>query len=263
MGSGFIQKVANQNTFIESIAQVAANSYIAGGDYFDGFGQRGALAKTTDNGVTWTSLDGAFSPVANSNVKWLDVAVSPATGAYVAVGRGAINGDTIYHWLVRQSTNGGTTWTTVDDFDLASVGQEASSIAFDSAGRAYVAGFVSLGGSNERWVVRRSSTSALTSWSTVDNFSLYDSIVHRAVSVFAEGNQIYVTGGVLTNGSSGQGMVRTTTDGSSWYILDDFISNFQGITEAITRAGGSLYTAHTTKNSSLVDVSSIRRLTCN
>jgi hypothetical protein len=63
-----------------------------------------------------------------------------AAGVYV-VGQGCASTGTSNHWIVRKGTNGGTTWTTVDDFVVDPSGLTiAQAVTSDIAGNLYVAG---------------------------------------------------------------------------------------------------------------------------
>jgi hypothetical protein len=73
------------------------------------------------------------------------------------------------HWIVRKSTNGGNSWTTVDDYQLAAGNSsEARCIATDANGNLWVAGRGNAGQGN-RWIVRKSVGGAGL-WTTVDVF---------------------------------------------------------------------------------------------
>ncbi len=68
---------------------------------------------------------------------------------------------TTHHWLVRKSSNGGASWSTVEDF----AGGQPGAFAADSNGNLFVAGIASTA-----WTVRESLAGSGT-WQTVDTFN--------------------------------------------------------------------------------------------
>ena len=70
------------------------------------------------------------------------------------------------HWLVRKSGNGGSSWTTVDDFQLSYPWNNfVTAFAADANGNLFVAGSVA-----GNWIVRE-NPGGNGSWQTVDNLS--------------------------------------------------------------------------------------------
>ncbi len=108
------------------------------------------------------------------------------------------------HWVVRKSANGGTTWTTVDDYQPFTQGnQVALGFAADSNGNLYVAGWVSAStvAGPYYWIVRKNS-GGTGNWTTVDNFPNVSSAEPHAIAadslgnVFVGGQGSAVSGGV-------------------------------------------------------------------
>jgi hypothetical protein len=96
-------------------------------------------------------------------------------------------------WVVRKSSNGGSTWQVVDTFRFFKNGiSGAFDVAADIAGNVYVAGYSYKQGS--QWFVRR-GTNAGTNWSTVDQFNLPSGTYAegRGITVDAS-NNVHVTG---------------------------------------------------------------------
>ncbi len=154
------------------------------------------------------------------------------------------------HWLVRKSTDNGTSWSTVDDYQL-SAGQQAIAyfLAVDSSNNLYVAGTASDSSSVPVWIVRKSADHGAT-WSTVDNYVLSsgkDAMAH-ALAIAANGD-VYIAG-VATN-SSGFGYVtlrRLVAATGIVSTLDSFFNNLSSAsatqrlaTVTVSPAGVILY----------------------
>lgn len=103
-------------------------------------------------------------------------------------------------WITRKSSDGGETWTTVDDFQLVSGSDaEPRSLAVDSTGAFYAAGYAS-DGTARRWIVRKSRADG-ESWQTIDDFQLADGETASAmgIAVRTDGT-IFVTGEATVGG---------------------------------------------------------------
>jgi len=102
------------------------------------------------------------------------------------------------HWVVRKSPNGGNSWTTVDDYQVA-VGDptEARGFVADANGNLFVAGysrgaFTGIGYLNH-WIVRK-SVGGTGPWTTVDDFQYGGSSTRpNAIAADARGN-VFVGG---------------------------------------------------------------------
>lgn len=124
------------------------------------------VRRSTDGGVTWSDVD-SFRLSKNNAAAALGVGADSSGNLYVAGRSRASNG---MHWVVRKSTNGGITFTTVDDF--MSGNAEARLFAVTSNGDLFVAGVANNTGLN-RWILRKNASGA-GGWTTVDDFK-YDS----------------------------------------------------------------------------------------
>ena len=214
-------------------ADRAGNIYVAGSSALYGWIVRKGIA-----GANFASIDTVSSGSANA------IFVHPTAGIFAA-GSGPIatttskNGQvtTTYGWLVRRSTNGGQTWSSVDKFTLSSGSKPAvaQGVGADAHGNLYVVGYAdSVSGSGSRqtvythWIVRKSADGGNT-WTTVDNAlseprpSGYGpSAVAAAFGADASGN-LYVAG--WDYGASGvfHWIVRGYPGTSgSWQTVDDF-----------------------------------------
>jgi hypothetical protein len=116
------------------------------------------VRKSSDRGVTWTTVDLYQYPVSSLDVDPTGFTADNAGNIYVV---GWANSAGIRHWLVRKSTDGGQTWDLVDD---TTGGNLASQGCFVPGVGLFVVGSQStaLG-----WTVRRSLDGGAT-WTTVD-----------------------------------------------------------------------------------------------
>jgi len=142
-----------------TLANPASNARIrglcttAGGELFATgqttvFGTTGVTYRYAGSG-SWTVLDTFASPGEDGGT-----ACTESSGALYVGGRLADS------WIVRRSTNGGATWTTVDSVSSPTYGPIAD-MGPGRDGRTYIVGQRDDGG-NPRWAVRRTSNG--TTW---------------------------------------------------------------------------------------------------
>ena len=175
------------------------NIYAGGsiGDTNSNYLNLAAVRKSSDGGVTWTTVDMlGLAPADPLDVyETRGIAVDPA-GAIYAVGGAYGPGN----WFVRRSLDSGATWQTVD-----LPGGSAEAVATDASGNVFAAGIRSGGG----WLVRKSADGG-NSWSTVDTFGS-----SRANGIFCHPNAgVFVVG--YANVTSGTG--KKTTTQAYWYV---------------------------------------------
>jgi hypothetical protein len=149
---------------------------------------------------TWTTVD-SISGGARS-------AVVTASGAiHVA---GWITNKGKRHWVVRTSTDGGTTWTTTDDVRPAGDLAEPTGMIEDGAGNILVCGWTRDASGKARWLVRQGTVATKLvkkgrnwveqtslSWTTMEDYSgAADGLIQaRANSIAADpAGNIYVSG---------------------------------------------------------------------
>jgi hypothetical protein len=212
-------------------ADAAGNVYVVG--YLDGTSSW-AVRKGT-GGTNFSTIDIVSS-------SWLEgadsVFVHPTAGVFApGVGPVATTTDkrghvTItYGWVVRRSTNGGTTWSTVDNFSLAAGNKSvASGIASDALGNIYVVGYgyTSTGKgatqtTSRHWLVRK-STDGGNSWTTVDNYQLASGIDSSATAFAADAQGNLFVAGYGGAANNQHWIVRKNPGGSgSWSTSDDFL----------------------------------------
>jgi hypothetical protein len=125
------------------------------------------------------------------------------------------------HWLVRRSSDGGQTWTLVDDV----TGQDANCACFVAGAGLFVAG-PRYASSSSVWTVRRSPNGQPSTWSTVDSPFAGGA---AAVGNDSLGN-IYVTGAKWITTATNPNITgywvwvtRESSDGGNhWSTVDTF-----------------------------------------
>ena len=124
--------------------------------------------KSSDSGSSWKTVN-SFQYVATKVSKPSAVRIHPNGDIFIA-GEGADASS--YHWIVRKSTNQGTTWSTSDNYQKISTSTSswARDIAFDTNGNIYVVG-LGRDGTVGHWIVRKSTDGGKT-WETVDDYRL-------------------------------------------------------------------------------------------
>jgi hypothetical protein len=135
--------------------------------------QAWTVRRSLDGGATWTTVDAYQASSGYSAVAY--GASADALGNIYVVGRAfaPYKSSSIGHWQVRKSANGGASWTTVDDYQLFTSGnQVALGFAADSNGNLFVAGWASAGsGIGPYYWILRESLGGTGAWTTVDNIA--------------------------------------------------------------------------------------------
>jgi hypothetical protein len=119
------------------------------------------VRRSSDGGATWSTVN------ANTLASAFSVAAG-ADGSICAIGRyqKAVNHGYQYGWIVRKSSNNGTTWSTVDSVaNLWPAG--GTSLMVDVFGRVFALGSTMT--TPETWLVRGSADGGAT-WTNTDIF---------------------------------------------------------------------------------------------
>ncbi len=188
--------------FAAGEAPVATNKF---GNVSSGW----VVRRSTNAGASWTTID---------TFVLLSGYVALATGigadalgnvyvvgqAYSATGTGT-HKVTSSHWIVRKSSNGGNSWTTVDNYQLSSgADSQANSFVADSQGNLFVAGY---GDTGSHWIVRKNPGGTDT-WSTDDNFQYSIGYGALAVAIAANASGNVFVGGSAYSGFNTHWLVR-------------------------------------------------------
>ena len=126
------------------------------------------VRKSSDGGTTWSTVDSFAAPDNLGTPGEVDAALAvtadPAGNLYVAGESGGVMDSRGFHWVVRKSLDGGTSWSTDDDFPQ---GNRATAIGSDASGNIFVAGFAPDASGNQHAIVR---SNVGGSWNTVDDY---------------------------------------------------------------------------------------------
>ena len=134
------------------------------------------VRRSMDGGTTWSTVD-LNSATGSAYIASANGVSSDAQGNVYVVGRIDVC-QTVKHksyntgqWVVRKSSDGGNTWSSVDMFSgaIGSV-SSAHAVGLDAAGNIVVAGQYPDAQGVEHWIVRRPD--AFGDWRTVDDFQL-------------------------------------------------------------------------------------------
>jgi hypothetical protein len=206
----------------------ADNVYVAGEASTAKNGLCWVVARSADGGNTWKVVD-APAPTGGDGAYGI---CATSGGAVYVVGKGGITSrKDSAHWLVRRSVDGGATWATVDNFQLAAnVNAQPTAVAADAGGNVYVAGRAYTGtysgtaGDNQRWIVRKGTASG-ASWATIDNFAYVpgQTVWPQAVAVDDASGSVYVTGYANETSTLGHALLRkASTSGGGFVTISDY-----------------------------------------
>jgi len=148
------------------------------------------VRRSLNGSATWQTVDTFQLPKGNGTTAYGIGA--DAHGNLYVVGRAfaPYKGNSYAHWLVRKSANGGASWSTVDDYQLFTTGdQVALGFGADSLGNLYIAGWASSTktGGTYHWVLRK-NPGGTRSWATTDDFLYASSAEVFAIAADGSGN---------------------------------------------------------------------------
>jgi hypothetical protein len=128
------------------------------------------VRKTSAGGATTSSDSYILSGGLYNRVSLVRI---DASGNIYAVGEAGGTTDLAgTHGITRKSSDGGTTWTTIDDFTYGGgSGTQFQTIAFGTNGSIFVTGQAIDAGGAKRWFTRYSGDGGI-SWSIVDDYAL-------------------------------------------------------------------------------------------
>ena len=214
---------------------------------------KGVPDASAPGGLVWSQVDRyRLAPTGVSLPYAVVVRPSPNPGwpDEIFVGGGANSVTSGSYWIVRKSVDGGTTWSTVNSYQLStkSGGNWMRAMTVDPAGVLYAAGEVtkalSKTTSEPGWLVRKSTDGGLT-WSNLDylTWGRGPSVAVDAFGrVFVAGYQVVTT----PSGSSGQWLVRGSGgNGSAWQTIDQLPTGSHAF-DLIGDAHGNVFVCGTT-----------------
>lgn len=223
------------------------------------------VRKSTDRGDTWTTVDD-FTYGGRDATGLLVVA--EGTRVWSLVHGLDTNGDG--HAITRRSTDGGASWSTVDDFSYsgdAGPYDYTSPLDFVAGpdGELVATFYVGDPAQPGRAVIRQSTDGGAT-WSTVDDFQYAAGQDSTSSSVaFGPDGAMYVCGSGLDAGGVSHWTVRRSTDGATFTIVDDFqlVSGQAATCDAIRRdPAGNVYASGRATDASGASHWIVRKLSC-
>ncbi len=187
------QYSVNQNASAAAIARNSSDGSLwSVGFGNDGTANRWIVRKSTNSGATWSTVDD-FQYTGNQNARAYGVAFDSC--GYIYVAGEAVDGSANTRWIVRKSADGGTSWSSIDDFVYTGgTSSSARSIAIESSGVLWVVGVGNDGASNF-WVTRTAAAGGDT-WSTSESYQntgVLDSAAY-GVGVDSSTGSVFVTG---------------------------------------------------------------------
>jgi hypothetical protein len=183
------------------------------------------VQRSANSGATWTTVDDyQLSPGEASFAKGF---AQDSSGSLFVVGSSRYAPNS--RWIVRRSSNSGSSWGTVDDFQCAPGYQsEANAVAADRIGNVYVVGTCSNNGSFMHWIIRK-STDGGKSWATVEDLHLPNRHSIPSSIVTDELGKVYVAGSMPGVDGLWKWIVRSSVNaGETWATIDDFIPGLRG-----------------------------------
>ena len=179
----------------------------------------------------FATVDDYIGSDLNSYAYGIGILPSGSSAGIYVVGVNWVPGSAygVENWFVRKSANGGQTWATVDSFvygPFASPGSVAYAVSGDRSGNVYVVGTCFDHATNtNHWIVRKSGTGNVSSWSINDDFQLSATrnAGANAVGTDLAGN-MYVAGMAedpTGTPSLAHAIVRSNA-GGSWARVDDY-----------------------------------------
>jgi len=218
------QFAAGYDTLVNHIAMDSFfNIYIIGYGSDSTNKKHWLVRKSSDQGSTWTTVDNyQMSPPVSLGKNEGRALSSDSSGNLFTLGVGtATNGD-YDHWVVRKSTNGGSSWSLIDDFSYAKKGENnINSLAYDTAnGILYSAGYE--GALYSRWIVKKSLDQGNT-WTTIDTYQIDPYREAKAYKILLNNGNLFVVGKAVASNYEGQWTVRKSSDGgSTWTVIDNW-----------------------------------------
>jgi photosystem II stability/assembly factor-like uncharacterized protein len=189
------QTVDGTTNFAPRTIAASASAVVVSGQKQTATGNAWVTRRSLDGGNTWATVN-EFVYSSGALHQVLRSAAGP-NGRFYTIATVIFPNNGANHWLVRRSTDGGTTWGTVDDFIEAVPSARGAAIAVDGSGQVFAVGS-SLdgisGAQSPPWRVRRSTNGGNT-WQTIDKFPMGGAITYadaKDVAVDALGNVLVI-----------------------------------------------------------------------
>lgn len=131
------------------------------------------IRKSTDGGSTWNNIN-SYQLVNNKAAKANKIYINSSNEIYVA--GNSVDSSNIKHGILRKSTDNGTTWVDIDNYQLLSTIKDTDTIdvMLDSLGNIFTISQAKDATNYSHWITRKSSNGG-TSWTIIDDYVSIDS----------------------------------------------------------------------------------------
>ena len=199
---------------------------------------------TPEGGMTWSTVGDFTHGDGWDSAYGHDFDADGPSGVACVGSNVFVVGGGSHSWIVRKSSNGGSTWQVVDTYQYGkNLKSHAFDVAADSAGNVYVAGYGQKLGT--RWIVRR-LTNGATKWSTMDDFKLSGGSYAEGKGIAVDSNNnVHVTGMATFSPGKWNWVTRQRSAATGAWSTSDTFSLASGqdtVGRAIARSpAGSLF----------------------
>jgi hypothetical protein len=164
------------------------------------------VRRSLDGGHTWTTVD-SYQLTAGLESYARGVSSDNQGNVYViGYGHDSLG---IAEWILRKSSDGGATWTTVDDFSyVAGKASAGHGLGKDSTGNIVAVGSVQDSQGSVHWLVRRPNS--LGVWQTADDYQLVAGQFAEADGAVTDASGNLLVIGHANNAISSHWIVRRT-----------------------------------------------------
>ncbi|HLE12628.1 MAG: hypothetical protein A2504_04095 [Bdellovibrionales bacterium RIFOXYD12_FULL_39_22] len=208
------QLATDRPAYATNVASDGSGNIFATGYATDSSYYSHLIVKKWD-GSSWTIIDD-YQYVATKDAFGNALIVDQSGNVYVS--GGARDGSNYLHWITRKWN--GTTWTTVDDYQLAATkAASGGALAQDGETDIYVTGGAIDGTGITHLITRKWDGST---WTTIDDYQLVATKLAYGNSITRDldGN-IYTTGCAI-DASNYQHWITRKWNGLSWSTIDDY-----------------------------------------
>lgn len=185
------RKAAKKRSLCQRIISSESALYAVGYGVGDQDQSFGIVRKKKLGEKEWKTVDD-FALASNKDTLAYSITVHGDVLYWVGAGT---KSDESVAWVVRKSTDGGTQWETVDEYQMASKKTSiAQSVVIGADGSIFVAGYGTTSGDKTKWVVRRSQDAGKT-WEVYEDYALTSGKNAAASDLFLDDlGHLYVSG---------------------------------------------------------------------
>ena len=154
------------------------------------------VRRSQNQGATWTTVD-AYQETVGLNSGAEGIAITSGGTIYVTgFARGLSKGKYSDYWVVRRSSDGGSTWNNVDKSTSANGSfLSPTGLTLDAAGGVWVCGYTGSSTAPNQLIVRKGTTNSkgMVAWTASDTFQTGIGARANGITTDVSGN-VFVTG---------------------------------------------------------------------